>query len=1660
MFGRWKFQIWLIAIAAVLGALVAAFLDEPVAYTQGADHDYVDVAVILDVPDDVQASLVHDLNIIVVNNGSRPAYDVEVVVDVVDPDNSRFNSVPEVPVGSASLERIPGGMIDDARLRWTIPELGGLQREEVAAKVRHESTVEPVFDNSLYPHELFGEVTTSSFEGNLHQGNNTDRVWSYNYLPTADAVREVLGNYSVDVVVDDPSPSPGGTVNFTITAGRANPYTGSGGTAQTPPPIDLKVDVELTDGLTVTGTPTYAPATDRADTVSYSNGVFTIGTLQKGKERTNSVTLPITVASSALVNGQCLTATLTGDPPPGTGPFDDDISDNVAKVCLGQPDGPVVFASGQSDLLTLFPCVGETAYPCNATDSVELAATGGTAAVETAPNAVFQPENITIRVLEPDGRRLSGNDIVWRTGHDTTDPASATNAGNVPGVSTRLVRPATGYNQYTLTIADATPGDESNPGDVKVALAANLGLVILDTSADSTSFGPNDFQGPYQIIFEFTDLGTYIFDITASAEHGTPATEYEDTAAYTFHVGPIAELEVRDGGASPDLATDQYALRVAALSNGPDDPPDAEVTIDLSSLPSGVTVANVITSDGTYSAGKWDLGALKSADNRISQGKPEEANLTLILAGGDAASATATATIANVTDYSVCIGSDASDLAHTTQTACEADTANGGSWHTGPVYDYNDSNNTATITAHAGTGGGGEGAPTLRAPSVHMPAVGISWSEVEFLHGVPVKDYQVQWSTDGVGGWTQIDTGLTLPELFDITIQSGQTRYYRVRAVNEADVPGPWSTPIAAMAERQPTAGAPDRPVITAAPKEPNRRAEILMSWTKPLENGSTITSYTLEVSDTGRTGSWSDSGAALDGDATSWTHSGLTGGTTKYYRLLATNMCDTDNPNVECDSLWSDAVSATTDPPGQAGPPTNVQAAPDGDSAIDVSWSAPQDDGGTPITRYEVQWSADGLGGWNNAGSTADGATLTFKNTGMTFGTTRHYRVAARNSRGLSAWSDPPYASATTLAGVPGQPSLTARAADANTIALTWTVPADNGDPITRYEIEWSEDGSANSWSRLTITGASDTSHDHSGLDPGTQRYYRIRAVNDTGDGSWSVVRNATTPPAPPGAPTLRASANGENAIDLAWDPPTNDGGAAISQYELQVSTDGGTTYSRLTGPSASARSYTHSGLQPGDGRHYQLRARNSAGWGPFSQPVFASTLTGVPAAPSLTARANGATEIKLTWTKPNHRGSNIISYRLDVSDDGNAWNSLAFSISAGDSEYVHAGLAGGTTKYYRIRAVNANGDGQWSAARSARTDAGGPDAPALTATPVSDNQIDLSWTVPADNGSSIRGYWVERSVDGNAPWSRLSSGNSATTYSDTDLYRGMRRYYRVAATNGAGTGPFSNVASATTTGDPATSPEAPTLVRLSNVARGQVTLAWDPPEDDGGAPVSGYEYQYRVRVPCGTDSNSRCFSDSDLMTTTGTSARITGLTDAGLYIFSVRAVNPIGKGDSASIQGTLAPSSDSGVRVSPASFTVDEGEAFSYTVRLATEPPHPVVLFTRARSGDGNLSGGITAHFLIPDNYRTHPKWNASSSEWDQGATITRTAEEDGDAVDGNTLIDIWVERVGYDYYKPCEGQTNETQCRQDWEDDWAGSPYRKLSGPSFTVIIRDDD
>src|SRR2546428_9392667 len=89
--------------------------------------------------------------------------------------------------------------------------------------------------------------------------------------------------------------------------------------------------------------------------------------------------------------------------------------------------------------------------------------------------------------------------------------------------------------------------------------------------------------------------------------------------------------------------------------------------------------------------------------------------------------------------------------------------------------------------------------------------------------------------------------------------------------------------------------------------------------------------------------------------------------------------------------------------------------------SQISLSWTAPSDNGGSSITGYKVERSADGGTTWGtvvaNTGSTA----TSYSDTGLAHTTTYTYRVSAINSVGTSSSSTT--ASSTTPAVAPSSP-------------------------------------------------------------------------------------------------------------------------------------------------------------------------------------------------------------------------------------------------------------------------------------------------------------------------------------------------------------------------------------------------------------------------------------------------------------------------------------------------------------------------------------------------------------------------------------------------------------------------------------------------------------
>ena len=206
--------------------------------------------------------------------------------------------------------------------------------------------------------------------------------------------------------------------------------------------------------------------------------------------------------------------------------------------------------------------------------------------------------------------------------------------------------------------------------------------------------------------------------------------------------------------------------------------------------------------------------------------------------------------------------------------------------------------------------------------------------------------------------------------------------------------------------------------------------------------------------------------------------------------------------------------------------------------------------------------------------------------------------------------------------------------------------------------------------------------------------------------------------------APALTAEATDATTVELGWEAV--DGAA---RYELWA-WDRVNLWYRLGGDSLTGTAYTHGNLTTGTAYYYQIRALGAGGAeGPWSQRVSATPRAPADvtlAAPELTADPTGATTIELGW------GAVVgaVRYELWAWDPVNDWYRLG-----GDSltatAYTHRNLTAGTTYYYQIRALGADGaEGPWSQRVSATVPAASG-TPLTTPTPTSTATLTATLTL-----------------------------------------------------------------------------------------------------------------------------------------------------------------------------------------------------------------------------------------------------------------------------------------------------------------------------------------
>ena len=361
--------------------------------------------------------------------------------------------------------------------------------------------------------------------------------------------------------------------------------------------------------------------------------------------------------------------------------------------------------------------------------------------------------------------------------------------------------------------------------------------------------------------------------------------------------------------------------------------------------------------------------------------------------------------------------------------------------------------------------------------------------------------------------------------------------------------------------------------------------------------------------------------------------------------------------------------------------------------------------------------------------------------------------------------------------------------------------------------------------WTALdTDTDSRATDYTHTGLNPGTKRYYRVSAINTGRAGA----PGRASPGQPPMSP-LRAHLRASGRVPVVWEEATSSSSPGRARPRTAGARSGATGLKcPPTAPPVGPRSWPTPAAPPQPTcTSVSPPARPGSIASPRSTPRGREHTRTWPTVPP---RPRGPASREPCARGRSDRGASPSPGRRRPAMPGQPSRATG---SGGVLPTAATGTRSAPTRVRRpppsrtpissrppptctrSRAINSVGAGQWSLEAGRRTNADVPGAPTnLTARPDGTSRINLSWTAPRNNGGApVIGYRIEMSADGGANWRihRSNTGSVATTFSHTGLRPGARRDYRISAVNTAGVGMPSTVDWATTDCRSGGSPKKP---------------------------------------------------------------------------------------------------------------------------------------------------------------------------------------------------------------------------------------------------------
>ena len=449
------------------------------------------------------------------------------------------------------------------------------------------------------------------------------------------------------------------------------------------------------------------------------------------------------------------------------------------------------------------------------------------------------------------------------------------------------------------------------------------------------------------------------------------------------------------------------------------------------------------------------------------------------------------------------------------------------------------------------------------------------------------------------------------------------------------------------------------------------------------------------------------------------------------------------------------------------------------------------------------------------------------------------------------------------------------------------------------------------------------------------------------------------------PAAPVLMATA-GADLITISWQQVEGANG-----YEL-YGRHGALPWQRLDDGSltGSSTSFTHTELASETTYFYTGRTVPATGRkSPWAVQVSAivfdeSTVPALTASPSIG-------QIQLNWNAVTGADSYHLIMWTDVQEN---WERIGDPLTGTTTSYTHSELTAATTYHYRVRAVSAGTEGEWSDAVSAAPSV--PAAPTLTATAAA-GHVDLNWSSVTGADSYHLIMWTEDQED----WERIGDPLTGTTtsYAHTELTPDQSYFYSVRAVVDGTEGSWSERISSV--------PFAPAPPTLSATpAAGQIVLSWTAATDADS---------YHLIV--WTDAQNAWVRIGDPLISTTTSYTHTALTADQSYYYRISAViHDIGGEWSNSISAVTSTSSTLGLTATAAAGQVE----LTWTAATGADS-YQLIMWTEGQAGwvriGDPLTSGTTSYTHSGPTagssyyYRVRAVVDGTEGSWSEQVAVT---------------------------------------------------------------------